>query len=138
MTTSGATHMTTWSRRASLATAVAALAVATGCSRASAEAQADASRAGRGKDRVEENAERMVREGRRTFRFDTFGDEAFWTDTLKLNGAVEKVSPRTALAVGLKVDVEALPRAVAAAIRAGRVDLDDPAVTAQLLRLDAV
>ena len=130
--------MTTWSRRASFATAVAALAAATGCSRAAAEAQADASRAGRGKDRVEENAERMVREGRRTFRFDTFGDEAFWTDTLKLNGAVEKVSPRTALAVGLKVDVEALPRAVVDAIQAGQVNLDDPAVTAQLLALDAV
>ena len=61
----------------------------------------------------------MIEEGREIFRFDTFGDEAFWGDTLKLHQAIEGerfggvgpgVSPATALAVGLKVDAEALPR----------------------------
>ena len=127
--------MTTWRRRSSLLAAAALAAI--GCARAGADAGALAARDGP-KDPVVERAERTIREGRRTFRFDTFGDEAFWTDTLKLNGAVEKVSPRTALAVGLKVDVEALPQAVIDAIGAGQVNLDDPAVTAALLRLDAV
>ncbi len=128
--------MTTWTRRNSLAAAVAALAAAMGCAKAAADARAAS--AARANDPVVDNAERMIRDGRRTFRFDTFGDEAFWTDVLKLNTAVEKVSPRTALAVGLKVDVDALPPAVVSAIRAGRVNLDDPAVTAALLKLDAV
>ncbi len=127
--------MTTLTRRISIA-AAAALAASTGCTRARAgEARAAADAAER--DAVQ-SAQRMIRDGRRTFRFDTFGDEAFWTDTLKLNAAVEQVSPRTALAVGLKVDVDALPPPVVDAIQAGQVDLDDPAVTAELLRLDAV
>ena len=121
--------------RTSLFLAVVALSAA-GCARPAAEATAAA--AAEARDPPAQNAQRMIRDGRRTFRFDTFGDEAFWTDTLKLNAAVEKVSPRTALAVGLKVDVDALPPAVAHAIRAGQVNLDDPAVTAALLRLDAV
>src|SRR5690606_27428392 len=79
-----------------------------------------------------------VREGQQIFRFDTFGSEQLWTDTLRLNEKVEEVSPRTALTVGLKVDVEALPPAVIAALEAGQVNLDDPAVTLALLQLDAV
>lgn len=79
-----------------------------------------------------------VREGQQIFRFDTFGSEQLWTDTLRLHEAVETVSPRTALSVGLKVDVEALPPAIVEAIRAGQVDLDDPAITLALLQLDAV
>ncbi|HEU4382013.1 MAG TPA: hypothetical protein VFR85_00820 [Anaeromyxobacteraceae bacterium] len=123
-------------KRTSLPALAVALAAA-GCTRATAEASA-AARPAQAADPAAQNAQQMIREGRRTFRFDTFGDEAFWTDTLKLHAAVEKVSPRTALAVGLKVDVDALPPAVAKAISAGQVDLDDPAVTATLLRLDAV
>jgi hypothetical protein len=89
----------------------------------------------------------MIHEGRRTFRFDTFGDEAFWGDTLKLHQALEGerfggvgpgVSPRTALAVGLKVDLDALPSALVRQLRRGEVDLDDVAVTLALLRLNAV
>jgi len=96
---------------------------------------------------VRQNANRMLREGRQTFRFDTFGDETFWGDTLKLHQAIEGerfggvgpgVSPRTALAVGLKVDVDALPRELIRQLRRGEVNLDDVAVTLALLRLNAV
>jgi hypothetical protein len=86
-------------------------------------------------------------EGQRTFRFDTFGDEAFWGDTLKLHRAIEGaahggvgagVSPKTALTVGLKVDATAVPADVAAGIKSGKVNLDDPATTLALLKLNAV
>ena len=89
----------------------------------------------------------MLEEGRQIFRYDTFGDEAFWGDTLKLHQAIEGerfggvgpgVSPATALAVGLKVDAEALPPNVLNAIRRGRVNLNDPAVTLALLDANAV
>jgi hypothetical protein len=93
------------------------------------------------------NAARMIAEGRRIFRYDTFGDEAFWGDTLRLHQAIEGerlggvgpgVSPRTALNVGLKVDVESLPRSLIDQLKAGRVNLDDPATTLALLKLNAV
>jgi hypothetical protein len=93
------------------------------------------------------NAARMIEEGRRTFRFDTFGDESFWGDTLKLHQAIAGsrlggvgagVSPKTALAVGLKVDAEALPPALVQELKRGAVDLDDPATTLALLTLNAV
>ena len=82
--------------------------------------------------------ERKHRQGQAIFRYDTFGDEQLWTDVLRMHEVIAKVPPVTALAVGLKVDVEALPRAVKAALRAGEVDLTDPAVTGELLRLNAV
>src|SRR5918996_360092 len=77
-------------------------------------------------------------DGKTIFRFDTFGDEQLWTDVLRMNEAIAGVSPATALSVGLKVDVEALPPAVISALQAGQVDLNDPAVTRQLLELNAV
>ena len=80
----------------------------------------------------------LIREGQQIFRFDTFGDEQLWTDVLRMHEVLPAVDPETALAVGLKVDVKALPRAVIDALRAGQVDLKDPAVTLELLRLDAV
>ena len=76
--------------------------------------------------------------GQDIFRFDTFGDEQLWTDVLRMDEVIATVDPATALAVGLKVDVEALPPSVIAALRAGEIDLTDPAVTVELLRLDAV
>jgi len=76
--------------------------------------------------------------GQDIFRFDTFGDEQLWSNVLSMHEVVATVSPRTALSVGLKVDVDALPRALTTALRAGRVDLTDPAVTIALLRLNAV
>lgn len=91
--------------------------------------------------------EELLREGRRVFRFETFGDERFWGDALHLHRAIAGaahggvgagVSPRAALGVGLKVDSDALSRELKAAIAAGRVDLDDPATTLALLKLDAV
>lgn len=96
---------------------------------------------------VRQNVRQMVNDGKQTFRFDTFGDEAFWGDTLHLHQAIQGarfggvgpgVSPRTALAVGLKVDVDALPENLVQALRKGRVNLDDPAVTLALLKLNAV
>jgi mono/diheme cytochrome c family protein len=81
----------------------------------------------------------LVAEGKEIFRFDTFGDEKYWTDTLRMHEVIAGgVSPRTALSVGLKVDVDALPQAVKDALAAGQVNLDDPAVTVTLLKLNAV
>src|SRR5688572_2348608 len=62
------------------------------------------------------SATRMIAEGRQTFRYDTFGDEAFWGDTLRLHGAVATLSPKAALGLGLKVDRDALPAEVIAAL----------------------
>jgi cytochrome c peroxidase len=96
---------------------------------------------------IEQNANTMLEQGRQTFRFDTFGDEAFWGDTIRLHQAIEGqkfggvgpgVSPKTALAVGLKVDVDALPDELQQQIKAGAVNLDDPATTLALMKLNAV
>ncbi|MBV8878591.1 MAG: hypothetical protein JO332_01380, partial [Planctomycetaceae bacterium] len=89
--------------------------------------------------------DRDLRHGRRTFRFDTFGDEAFWGDTLKLHQSIQGeafggvgpgLSPLGALGLGLKVDVDALPRPLERALAQGKVDLDSPATTLALLRLN--
>jgi mono/diheme cytochrome c family protein len=81
----------------------------------------------------------LVARGKWIFRFSTFGDETFWTDTLKLHRIIRNsVSPAAALSLGLKVDVEALPPSVRAALRAGEIDLNDPATTVTLLGLGAV
>ena len=84
------------------------------------------------------HGEQRHRDGQAIFRFDTFGDEQLWTDVLRMHEVIATVPPTTALAVGLKIDVEALPAAVKAALSAGEVDLTDPAVTVELLRLNAV
>jgi mono/diheme cytochrome c family protein len=76
--------------------------------------------------------------GQAIFRFDTFGDEQLWTDVLRMHEAIASVDPATALAVGLKVDVDALPAELIALLQARQVDLTDPAVTIELLRLNAV
>lgn len=80
----------------------------------------------------------QIKDGRDIFRHDTFGDEAFWGDTLRLHEALSKLSPKAALANGLKVDVDALPDKVRSELKKGRADLDSPATTLALLRLDAV
>ena len=84
------------------------------------------------------NASRLIAEGRDAFRFDTFGDEAFWGGRLRLHEALAEVPPSTALAVGLKLDVQSLPRGLRRGLKRGLIDLDDPAVTAALLELNAV
>jgi mono/diheme cytochrome c family protein len=82
---------------------------------------------------------KLVSEGQRVFRFETFGDEGFWTDKARMHEVVrESVSPTMALKVGLKVDAEAIPADVGAAIKSGKVDLDSPATTVTLLKLNAV
>jgi mono/diheme cytochrome c family protein len=78
------------------------------------------------------------RNGQAIFRYDTFGDEQLWTDVLRMHEVIATVPPATALAVGLKVDVGALPQAIVAALLAGDIDLTNPAVTIELLRLNAV
>jgi hypothetical protein len=93
------------------------------------------------------HATQMLKDGRKIFRFETFGSEAFWGDTLELHKAIAGaknggvgpgVSPKAALAVGLKVDADALPEAMKAQIKAGKVNLDDPATTIALLKANAV
>jgi mono/diheme cytochrome c family protein len=83
-------------------------------------------------------ADNTFDQGKQIFRFDTFGDEAFWTDKLRMNEAVAKVDPATALKVGLKVDSDALPAAVVAGIQNKTISLTDPKTTVALLGLNAV
>jgi mono/diheme cytochrome c family protein len=81
----------------------------------------------------------LATQGKPIFRFDTFGDETLWTDTLKMHEVIRSsVSPTTALSVGLKVDVDTLPEQVKADLQAGKIDLNDPATTVTLLKLGAV
>jgi len=98
-------------------------------------------------DSTANNAVQLVTQGRQIFRFDTFGDQAFWGDTLKLHQAIEGsglggvgpgLSPKMALTVGLKLDVDALPSNLFEQLLHGGVNLNDPAVTVQLLKLNAV
>ncbi len=93
------------------------------------------------------NGAALVRQGRQIFRYDDFGDDAFWSGALGLDKAVAGaanggvgpgVSPKTALSVGLKVDANALPKAVLAALKAGKVDLNSPKTTLALIKLNAV
>jgi hypothetical protein len=96
---------------------------------------------------IDDNVDQMLSQGKHTFRADTFGDEAFWGDLLKLHQAIEGVqfggvgpglSPSAALGLGLKVDVDALPKGLVKQLKQGKVDLNDPAVTLVLLRHNAV
>jgi hypothetical protein len=111
-------------------------------------ARQDAAAAGPTLDRsVRDNVERLLAEGMQTFRYDTFGSEDFWGGQVKLHQAIEGekfggvgsgVSPKQALELGLKVDMAAVPKNVATAIKAGKVDLNDPANTLLLLKANAV
>ncbi|MCM3871511.1 MAG: hypothetical protein ND895_12580 [Pyrinomonadaceae bacterium] len=96
---------------------------------------------------ISENAQQMLEQGKQIFRYDTFGDEAYWTDKLRLHHAIQGskfggvgggVSPKTALAVGLKVDMDALPADLVEKIKKGEVNLDDPATTLALIKLNSV
>lgn len=88
-----------------------------------------------------------IEEGKQIFRFDSFGDEDFWSGLLHIDKAIagsanggfdSGVSPNTALSVGLKVDVDALPPAVRTGIVDRTIDLNNPSTTLALLKLDAV
>ena len=81
----------------------------------------------------------QIAQGKQIFRFDTFGDETQWTDTLRLHEVIRTaVDPTTALSVGLKVDADALPASVVAGIKAGTVDMKSPDTTVTLLQLNAI
>jgi hypothetical protein len=122
------------------------VAIASGGPRPMAAEQHAAAPPARGFDRVvDDNAKDLLGEGRRVFRFETFGDEAFWGGTLALHEAVKTVSPVQALTpggvkhgLGLKIDVDKLPQKLVEQLRHRRVDLNDPAVTLALLKLNAV
>ena len=88
--------------------------------------------------KIDKHAQDLLDRGRQIFRFDTFGDEAFWGDTLRLHEAIKGLSPKAALAAGLKVDADALPRQLIKDLKQGRVDLNAPATTLALLKLNAV
>jgi mono/diheme cytochrome c family protein len=112
-----------------------------------AQGDQESARRAEERDPILDNAEAMIAEGRRTFRFDTFGDEAYWGGQLRLHEAIQGaelggvgpgLSPRNALALGLKVDADALPSDLIDQLKAGQVNLDDPAVTLALLKLKAV
>jgi hypothetical protein len=130
-----------WGRKTSVGLAIGAAVLITAMAVAQAPNRADVG------GEVARNAQRMLDEGKQTFRFDTFGDEAFWGGALQLQKAIAGsanggvgggVSPKTALSVGLKVDAEALPAELVTAIKGGKVNLDDPATTLALLKLNAV
>mgnify|MGYP006908250924 FL=1 len=126
MTVSHRTHLASWLAMTLLAV-VAWTIPGAAASPPAMTAEADA-----------EEAPGLESRGQRIFRYDTFGSEQFFTGALALNEAVETVPPITALAVGLKVDVDALPEELIDALLKGLVDLEDPAVTVALLELDAV
>lgn len=125
-----------------------ALCYITDRSRAQRSAESGRSHNEQGFDRqISENARQMMDQGKHIFRYDTFGDEVYWTGKLKLHQALQGsrfggvgpgVSPKTALAVGLKVDMDALPADLVAKIKKGEVNLDDPATTLALIKLDSV
>ncbi|MGZ3769924.1 MAG: hypothetical protein ACXVCP_09840 [Bdellovibrio sp.] len=96
---------------------------------------------------ISQNSRHLFSQGKNIFRYDTFGSEDFWGGQLRIHDAIKGsknggvgagVSPKTALAVGLKVDVQALPTGVQRAIKNGKIDLNDPNTTLALLKLDAV
>src|SRR5947209_11581297 len=96
---------------------------------------------------VTKSAAEKFEEGKHVFRFDTFGDEAFWGDQLQLHKAIEGkkfggvgngLGPAAALGLGLKVDVDALPVSLQQDLKNGKVNLDDPAATLALLKLNSV
>jgi hypothetical protein len=72
-------------------------------------------------------------DGQESFRFDTFGDEQLWTDTLRMHDGLATVTPAMALKVGLKIDAEALPPPVVRALHTGQLDVNDPKITRRLL-----
>jgi hypothetical protein len=98
-------------------------------------------------ERIQNTSAELFRSGQQIFRFDTFGDERFWSDTLRLHQAIAGaanggvgpgVGPAAALTAGLKVDVDMVPQAILNGIRAGAVNLNDPANTLALVAARAV
>ena len=136
-----------YKKQSRLIVSLAALILFVQCSKSFDTKNIDASQADNEKKTVNENKKSLIDEGKQIFRFDTYGDEDFWSGLLHIDKAIAGadnggfglgVSPNTALAVGLKVDVDALPPDVIAGIKSHTIDLDDPATTLTLLKLNAV
>jgi hypothetical protein len=126
-------------RRATIFGSLAAGLVTLACLTALSKAdEASAPREAAYDSLIENHAARLLREGREAFRFDTFGSEDFWGGKLRLHEAVAGLSPAAAAGLGLKIDAQAVPEPVQQALRRGEVNLNNPAVTLQLLKLDAV
>src|SRR5688572_22197776 len=102
---------------------LAIILILSGCDEGSTEIATDSRSIHGSVFEVERHALHQIREGRRTFRFDTLGSEAFWGGALRLHEGISRVSPAAALGLGLKVDVEALPRPLRHALLRGEVDL---------------
>ena len=118
------------------ASVTATLVLLTSCGGGGSEASPDRLTANQ---QAAERQAALVAQGKQIFRFDTFGDEIKWSDTLKIHEVISAaVDPATALSVGLKVDAEALPPAVVKGIQDGSISLTDPATTVALLKLNAV
>ena len=129
----------TWARATAAALCVAALVVSNVLVARSAAAPEER-RDDDGEPVAQERRsnDQLIAEGQQIFRFDTFGDEQQWTDQLQMHTVIENLDPTTALSLGLKVDVDAVPQAVQDALAQGQVDLSDPAVTVTLIELNAV
>ena len=118
--------------------ALVGMIAATACSDSDAAVPTTPAQSMAGEPNASMNPEQIA-QGKTIFRFDTFGDETFWTDTLRMHEVIRtSVSPKAALDVGLKVDADALPAAVKAGILDHSVDLNAPATTVTLLKLGAV
>ncbi len=98
------------------------------------------------KENEEPKPRTMLDDGKEIFRYETFGDEVFWTDKLQLHKAIagsehggvgEGLSPKAALAAGLKVDLAILPDVLRKKIAEGKF-LDDVSVTLELIKLNSV
>src|SRR5207237_9145914 len=98
-------------------------------------------------DKIDKNSSEMLAEGRKIFRYDTFGSETFWGDQLQLHRAIlrekkggvgEGLSARKALQLGLKADAGKIPKLLLEVLKEGSVSLDDPDTTLELIRADAV
>jgi hypothetical protein len=129
------------------ATSLAAALTLTFSGRLGAQPATALARPGSFDEVIQNTSGELFRQGQQIFRFDTFGDERFWSDTLRLHQAVagvrnggvgNGVSPAAALAAGLKVDVDTVPQPILAGIRSGAVDLNDPANTLALINARAV
>ena len=119
----------------------------TQCTKLNNETAKSEDEVAKSKNEIDQTKPSLIAEGKNIFRYDSFGDEDFWSGLLHIDKAIlgannggfgPGVSPATALAVGLKVDAEALPPDVVAAISSGAVDLNDPATTIALLKLNSV
>jgi mono/diheme cytochrome c family protein len=100
-----------------------------------------------GRTDIESSADHLLAEGRHVFRHDTFGSEDFWGGQLRLHEAIAGakrhgvgpgLTPHQALALGLKVDFDAVPKVLAKVLGHGSVSLDEEKTTLELLKADAV